>query len=160
VSELSIIPCSDHHRPALVRLAAEVVRDGTVFPFEDAGGVLDYWSGAGTRAFVALRGDAVAGTYVLKPNHPGRGSHVCNAGYLVAETERGRGVGAALGRHSLETARTLGYLAMQFNQVVSTNLPALALWRRLGFRVLAEIPGAFRHPELGYVSTYVMFREL
>lgn len=158
--ELEIRPYEDSDRPALERMARDVVRDGTVFPFEDVEGVFAYWFGPATRVFVACRGDAVVGSYVLKPNHPDRGAHVCNAGYLVDESERGAGVGAALGEHSLTTARDLGYSAMQFNQVVATNEPAVRLWKRLGFRVLATVPKAFRHRELGFVDTYIMFREL
>ena len=35
--------------------------------------------------------------------------------------------------HSLEQARRLGFSAMQFNIVVSTNEAAIALWKRHGF---------------------------
>ena len=101
-------PFEDGDRPAIERMAAEVVRDGTVFPFEDVEGVLGYWFGPATRGFVACVDGDGAGSYVLKPNHPGRGAHVCNAGYMVAENRRGHGVGAALGRHSHDAARELG----------------------------------------------------
>jgi len=141
-------------------MAADVVRDGTVFPFEDVAGVLEYWFGKSTRAWVACDGDVVVGSYALKPNHPDRGAHVCNAGYLVARDHRGEGVGEAMGRHSLAAARELGYLAMQYNQVVATNTAAVRLWTKLGFKTMATLPRAFRHPELGLVDTYVMFREL
>lgn len=157
---LTIRSYRESERPALETMAAEVVHDGTVFPFEDVLGVLDYWLGPGTRAFVACDGDIVVGSYALKPNHPGRGAHVCNAGYLVARDHRRHGVGEAMGRHSLAAARELGYLAMQYNQVVATNTTAVRLWTKLGFRIMATLPRAFRHPELGLVDTHVMFREL
>jgi GNAT superfamily N-acetyltransferase len=38
-----------------------------------------------------------------------------------------RGIGRALGEHSLEQARRLGFTAMQFNLVVATNRPAVEL---------------------------------
>lgn len=146
--------------PALEAIAAEIVRDGTVFPFEDVEGVMAYWHSPGTHGVVALDEHGLAGAYVLKPNHPGRGAHVCNAGYMVAERSRGRGLGRRLGEHSLVRARELGYAAMQFNQVVATNQVAIHLWRRLGFRTIGEVPGSFRHPELGPVGALVMYREL
>lgn len=160
MTTLDLRPFEEHDRPAIERMAVDVVADGTVFPFENVEGVLEYWFGRSTHVIVAEQDGRVAGSYVLKPVQPGRGSHVCNAGYLVDEGHRGAGVGAALGRHSLEEARRLGYLAMQFNLVVATNAPAVHLWKKLGFRIVAELPRTFRHAELGLVNTYVMFQEL
>jgi ribosomal protein S18 acetylase RimI-like enzyme len=79
---------------------------------------------------------------------------------MVAEAARGRGVGAALCAHSLEEARRSGFRAMQFNFVVSTNTAAVRLWQRHGFDVVGTLPGAFRHPALGPVDGYVMYRTL
>ena len=111
--------------------------------------------------FVATTGaGAVIGTYILKPNQPGLGSHVCNCGYVVAESARGQGVAAALCEHSQAQARTLGYRAMQFNLVVSTNAVAVRLWQKLGFAIVGTLPGAFRHSQLGYVDAYVMHKTL
>jgi ribosomal protein S18 acetylase RimI-like enzyme len=106
------------------------------------------------------RGDAVLGTYLLKPNQPGGGAHVANAGFMVAAGARGRGTGRRLAEHCLTRARELGYLAMQFNAVVSTNTGAVALWRSLGFEIVGTVPGAFRHPAGGLVDLYVMHRDL
>jgi ribosomal protein S18 acetylase RimI-like enzyme len=44
--------------------------------------------------------------------------------------------------------------------VVSTNESAIRLWERLGFKIVGTLPGAFRHPDKGYVDVYVMFRSL
>jgi ribosomal protein S18 acetylase RimI-like enzyme len=72
----------------------------------------------------------------------------------------GRGVGRALGEHVVAAAREDGYRSMQFNAVVETNTRAVALWRSLGFDVLATVPEAFDHPEHGLVGLHVMFRRL
>ncbi len=85
---------------------------------------------------------------------------MANAGYMVDRRFRGRGVGRALGQHSLQTARELGYSAMQFNQVVATNVGAVELWRRLGFSVIGVSPRSFRHPRQGLVDMLIMHREL
>jgi len=37
--------------------------------------------------YVALAEGQMVGTYYLKPNQPGLGSHVCNAGYMVKGQE-------------------------------------------------------------------------
>uniref|UniRef100_UPI0039A2F6C6 GNAT family N-acetyltransferase n=1 Tax=Yersinia alsatica TaxID=2890317 RepID=UPI0039A2F6C6 len=65
-----------------------------------------------------------------------------------------------LGIHCIEQATALGYRAMQFNFVVSTNTLAIALWQKLGFEIIATLPDAFNHSELGYVDAYVMHRAL
>ena len=111
-------------------------------------------------AFVADDGGRVVGTYYVRPNQPGRGSHVANAGYMVAADFRGRGLASALCGHSVEAARRLGYAAMQFNYVVSTNAAAVRAWEKHGFAVVGRVPKAFRHAALGPVDVLVMHREL
>jgi L-amino acid N-acyltransferase YncA len=118
------------------------------------------WTGPGVRTFVAVLDGRVVGTYHLKPNQPGLGSHVANAGFMVASSGRGRGVGRAMAEHALHEAARAGFLAMQFNFVVSTNSAAVALWRKLGFAVVGTVPRAFRHREHGLVDVYVMHRFL
>jgi ribosomal protein S18 acetylase RimI-like enzyme len=79
---------------------------------------------------------------------------------MVAPEARGHGIGRAMGEHSLSEARRLGFRAMQFNFVVSTNESAIRLWKQLGFKIVGTLPDAFRHPEKGYVDVYVMYRSL
>ena len=121
---------------------------------------LAYWFGAGTRTYVAESEGRIVGTYILRPNQSGGGSHVANAGFMVVPEARGRGMGRAMGEHSLNEARRLGFRAMQFNFVVSTNQSAVRLWQELNFEIVGTLPGAFRHPEKGYVDVYVMYRSL
>ena len=139
------------------------MRDGTTYVFapETTDDELRaYWLDPGARRFVAVLESEVAGCYLLRPNQGGRGGHVANASYAVAQRFSGRGVGRAMGEHSLAEARRLGFTAMQFNFVVGTNEAAIALWKKLGFRIVGEIPKAFRHPARGLVDAYVMHRFL
>ena len=62
--------------------------------------------------------------------------------------------------HSLQRARERGFRAMQFNFVVSTNERAVKLWNNLGFEVVGRLPGAFQHPEYGFVDALVMYQKL
>lgn len=114
----------------------------------------------GGRVFVADDGGRVLGTAELHPNQPAAGSHVCNAGFMVAQQAAGRGIGRALAEHVLDQARNAGFRAMQFNAVVETNLNAVRLWQSLGFSILATVPGAFRHPVHGFVGLHVMHTSL
>ena len=76
------------------------------------------------------------------------------------QTHRAWEWGEKMGEHCLSEARRLGFRAMQFNFVVSTNEGAVRLWKQLGFEIVGTLPGAFRHPRKGYVDVYVMFRSL
>ena len=124
---------------------------------EDA---LDYWFACGNRTYVALQDRQVVGTYILRPNQAGSGAHVANAAFMVTASARGQGIGHAMAEHCLAEARRLGFHAMQFNFVVSTNKSAIRLWKQLGFEIVGTLPRAFRHPSEGYVDVYVMFRSL
>ena len=117
------------------------------------------WVEVPLATYVACEDDGrVLGTYFIKPNQPGLGSHVCNCGYVVAPAAQGQGLASAMCEHSQVEAVSMGFLAMQFNLVVSTNERAVRLWRRLGFRVVATLPRAFRHQRLGLVDSFVMFK--
>ncbi|TVP87970.1 MAG: N-acetyltransferase [Pseudomonadaceae bacterium] len=102
----------------------------------------------------------ILGTYYLKTNQQGPGAHVCNCGYMVAAAARGQGLARAMCEHSQQVARELGYLAMQFNFVAASNTVAVALWQKLGFGVVGQLPKAFKHPQLGYVDALVMYKWL
>lgn len=121
---------------------------------------LAYWLHPSNWRYVAEREGNIVGTYILKANQPGLGSHVANAAFMVSPRARGFGVGRAMGEHSLSEARRLGFRAMQFNFVVSTNESAVNLWQQLGFKIVGTLPDAFRHSEKGFVDAYVMFRSL
>ena len=119
------------------------------------------WIDGPAATYVACTADGrIIGTYILKPNQPGLGAHVCNCGYVVAADAQGQGVAAMMCEHSQRVAVALGFLAMQFNLVVSTNQRAVRLWQRLGFTIVGTLPGAFRHQQLGLVDAFVMFKQL
>ena len=118
------------------------------------------WIDTPSATFVAIEDGAIAGTYFIKPNQPGLGSHVCNCGYVVAASAQGRGIATAMCEHSQQWAVARGFRAMQFNFVVATNERAVRLWQRLGFATVGRLPGAFRHPALGFVDALVMYKTL
>jgi L-amino acid N-acyltransferase YncA len=113
------------------------------------------------QGFVAVDPDGtVLGTANAYPVRPGPGSHVASASFMVDPQHSGRGTGRALGEHVLAWARERGFRAMQFNAVVETNTHAVALWRSLGFSVVATVPEAFARPDGDYVGLLIMHRLL
>jgi len=160
---MKIRPATESDRDAIWKIFHSVVATGDTYAIEpniSRKTALQYWCGKNTHAYVAESGGRIMGTYILRPNQSGGGSHVANAAFMVASEARGRGVGRTMGEHCLDEARRLGFRAMQFNFVVSTNESAVRLWQELGFKIVGILPGAFRHPEKGYVDVYVMFRSL
>jgi len=121
---------------------------------------LAYWKSPAHQVFVAEIGGRVVGTYYLKANQQGGGAHVANCGYITASDARGHGVARAMCLHSLDHARARGFLAMQFNFVVSSNTRAVKLWQSLGFAIVGTLPQAFLHPQLGLTDALVMYRKL
>jgi ribosomal protein S18 acetylase RimI-like enzyme len=121
---------------------------------------LAYWKSPGHEVFVAEHDGMVLGTYYMRANQQGGGSHVANCGYMTAPQASGRGVARAMCAHSLAHARARGFRAMQFNLVVSSNERAVALWQSFGFEIVGRLPAAFEHPRLGPVDAVVMYRML
>ena len=109
---------------------------------------------------VAVDGGQVLGTAKMGPNREGRGAHIGTASFMVAPEARGRGVGRALGDYVVRWHDDQGFRGICFNAVVETNTAAVRLWQALGFEVVGTVPGAFRHPEHGYVGLHVMFLPL
>jgi ribosomal protein S18 acetylase RimI-like enzyme len=122
--------------------------------------VFDYWITQAAATYVAVDGDRVVGTYYIKTNQAGGGAHICNCGYIVSDAARGQGIAKQLCLHSQAAAAALGYRAMQFNFVLSSNAGAVRLWRKLGFVTVGTIPEAFYHPDLGMVDAFVMYKRL
>ena len=160
---MKIRPAAEADRAAIWKIFHEVVAAGDTYaidPDMSREKALAYWFLADTRTYVADGTLGVVGTYILRPNQSGGGSHVANAAFMVAPEARGQGIGRAMGEHCLSEARRLGFRAMQFNFVVSTNESAVRLWQQLGFKIVGTLPGAFCHPENGYVDVYVMYCSL
>lgn len=120
----------------------------------------EYWLAPIVETFVFDEGNRISGTYILKTNQMDLGSHIANASYMVHPRAQAKGIGIQMGKHSLLEAKTMGFTGMQFNMVVSSNLPAISLWKKLGFQIIGTIPKAFRHAGLGFVDAHIMFREL
>ncbi|MEZ0172640.1 N-acetyltransferase family protein [Microvirga sp. TS319] len=149
--------------PAVWSIIEPVIRAGETYTLDrdmtetDA---LAYWLGPDKETFIAEEDGTILGTYYMRPNQAGGGSHVCNCGFMTSADATGRGVARRMCEHALAHARSRGYQGMQFNFVVSTNERAVRLWQKLGFEIVGRLPLAFHHPVHGYVDALVMFQAL
>jgi GNAT superfamily N-acetyltransferase len=120
----------------------------------------ELWINYPHKTFMFEDQSRIMGTYYIKTNQPGPGQHVCNCGYMVSSHARGKGIATKMCEHSQRIALELGYKAMQFNFVASTNETAVRLWNKLGFETVGRLPKAFFHPSKGFVDAFVMYKWL
>ena len=149
--------------PAIWAMLEPIIREGETLSLPRDGDEAvgrAYFASPEKVNFVAVGGEQVLGASYVRANQLGGGAHVANCGYITASAARGRGIARQLCAHSIDYARSIGYRAIQFNFVVSSNEPAVHLWTALGFETLTRLPGAFDHPRLGFVDALVMFRAL
>jgi RimJ/RimL family protein N-acetyltransferase len=160
---INIRRASEGDWPAIWAIMSVVLAGGdtyTLAPETSEAEARAYWTGNDIMTWVAELDGAVVGTYAVRANQRGLGAHVANAGYMVSPDVAGKGIGTAMGEHSLAIAHAAGFRAMQFNAVVSTNTRAIALWQRLGFNIVGTVPEAFLHRSRGYVDLHIMHRFL
>ncbi|KAF2682134.1 hypothetical protein K458DRAFT_342498 [Lentithecium fluviatile CBS 122367] len=107
--------------------------------------------------------DTYAFAYYIKPNYPGRSSHLCNGGFIVPPASRGLGLGRIAARSFLFYAPAYGYKGSVFNLVYANNEASVRLWEKLGFQNVGRIPEAGRLRKKGgaegeeeYVDAWVV----
>ena len=159
-----LLLADQHDVEPLRRLYRVIVEEGISYPhdrFPEADEFMDYWfRGKSTVAAYPLDCARMVGAFYLKPNWPGRARQVANAGFIVAQQWRNKGLGWLLGATMLQYAKELGYRSVIFNFVFSENEVARRLWCKLGFRELGRIPGAVRKNDGGYQDAIIMWRSL
>ncbi|TRX50460.1 GNAT family N-acetyltransferase [Fulvivirga sp. M361] len=145
------------------RIFIQVIKAGDTYVFPpdtDKRDLSKYWFTPDMETYVVEDQGEIIGTYFIKPNQPGLGSHIANCGYMVSPDAQGKGIGKLLCKHSIKRSKELGFKAMQFNLVVSTNQAAIKLWEKYGFKIIGTIPNGFNHLTLGYVDFHIMYRSL
>ena len=96
---IRIRPVFPEDEDALWAILQPVIRAGETYtlprdmPREKA---LAFWLSPSHEVFVAEQGGEILGTYFLRPNQQGGGSHVANCGYVISRTEEGRGIARAV----------------------------------------------------------------
>lgn len=160
---INIRRAADNDFDGLWPILRDIIRAGETYALDPQMTPLEakrIWFDLPLATVIAIEDGQILGTYMLKPNQAGNGGHVCNCGYMVTPGARGRGVARSMCNHSQEFAYEEGFLAMQFNLVVSTNHGAIRLWQKLGFKIVGTLPCAFAHPTQGLVDAHIMYKWL
>lgn len=160
---MNIRKAIDQDRHEVWEIFTAVIQTGDTYVFEPDTAKEDldkHWFSPYMDTYVLEENGEILGTYIIKPNQIDLGSHIANASYMVHPKAQGKGIGKLLCEHSLMEARKFGFLAMQFNLVVSTNKVAVKLWQKFGFNIIGTIPDGFNHLTLGYVDAYIMYLKL
>ena len=163
-AEFTIRAFSASDWPGVWAVLEPIVRGGDAYVFArdmSENEMHSIWIELPAATYVACdaSGD-ILGSYFIKPNQPGLGSHVSNCGYATAAQAQGRGVASAMCEHSQRQAMAMGFKAMQFNFVVASNEGAVRLGTKHGFSVVGTVPQAFQHHRLGLVDVLVMHKKL
>lgn len=162
--DFSVHEQTDDDWPEVWRILKPVFRDGRTYPLPvdvSESGAKAYWIKTdGYNGVARDGGGEVVGAYFLRPDQGGPGDHVCNAGYVVAEAARGKGLATPLCLQSQEQARAMGFRAMIFNLVVATNSVAVRAWTRAGMEIIGTKPEAFRLPDGSAVDAHIMWKAL
>lgn len=150
-------------KDAVWEIIKGVIAGGDTYVFDPAtprDEMIEYWFASEKNVYVADDAGEILGTFWIKANQPGLGDHIANAAYMVSPKAHGKGIGRKLGEYSIEEAKRLGFAAMQFNFVVSSNTVAVKLWQSLGFEIIGTVPNALRHKQNGLTDAFIFYREL
>ena len=147
-------PAEDQQGMDLMNL---IIREGKSWPFIDEFETLDayqsYFLSHTALCVRALEPDVdkdgnssaagdFLGCFYIKPNFPGRCSHICNGGFITVPKFRTQGVARLMGHVFLQVARDLGYKSAYFNLVFRSNTASVRLWESLGFERVAVLEKA------------------
>lgn len=149
--------------PGIWEVFRRVVATGDTYPYppdtsEDQARTI--WMAPSNTVLVATSDGEIVGTAYYRPNIPGLGDHIANAGWMIRPDRQGEGIGRRFAGYVLDQARQAGFRGMQFNAVVASNTGAISLWESLGFETVGTVPDAFRHPTLGLTPVHIMYRQL
>ena len=157
--------CKDSEKKELYELFIEILIEGDSYPqlipytFEE---FQNYFFSRDSKVLICKKTDTneIIGGFYIKPNFPGKSSHIANCGYIVKEKYRGQNIGFHLGKCSIDIAKELGYTSIIFNLVFKENIRAISLWEKLGFQIIGVIPDAIKKNNGDLQDAVIMFLSL
>lgn len=156
-SKVQISPFLEQDWPIGMELMNLIIREGKTWPFDQEFETMDSYRGyfLSHAAFVVramepgvdsqgaeYESGEIMGCFYIKPNFPGRCSHICNGGFITSPKFRKMGVATIMGKSFLKLAKDLGYKSSYFNLVFKSNVASIRLWTSLGFDRVAVLENA------------------
>lgn len=96
---------------------------------------------------------------IISYGYKKRYAHRCSMGIALYQEFCHLGIGRSLMEHALQLAKEYGYEQADL-EVVTTNLPAVSLYEKLGFKAYGMRPRDMKHKDGSYVDVYLMMKEL
>lgn len=159
VVEVRIDKYNDNDVAQITKIWNDIIDEGTSFHWEEHFSIekVKYVLSQQTDVYCAYVDNNLVGFYLLHPNSSGRCKHIANAMYAVDIDYRRNGVGTKLIKHSLDIAKTLSFIAMQYNSVVESN-PSIKIYERLGFERIGATRNGFRDINGNYSSLIIFYK--
>lgn len=162
MSNLKIRKFEEKDIDSMIEIWNEVVDAADAFPQIEGlnkDNAYEFFSSQSFTAVAEIEGEVV-GLYILHPNNIGRCGHLSNASYAVKSSKRGLHIGESLVKDCLVKAKELGFKVLQFNAVVKSNVPAIKLYKKLGFVKLGIVPEGYLLKDGSYEDIVLFYYKL
>lgn len=147
---------------SLFEVLKEIIEEGQTYPQDtiDEKSFRQYFLSHNCFVFrVQETNKTVAGFYI-KPNFPGRSSHLANFGLAIKSEYRGQGLGKLMVPRAIKYAKIIGYEALYTNLVFVTNPASMQVCKQNGFVEVGRLPRAGNLKGLGYTDALQLYRDL
>lgn len=147
---------------SLYHLFKEIIDEGQTYPQDeiDEKSFRQYFLSHNCFVFRLQESNKTIAGFYIKPNFPGRSSHLANTGLAVSSEYRGRGLGKIMMPRIVKYAKIIGYEALYTNLVYATNTASLQVCKEGGFVEVGRIPRAGNLKGLGYTDAIQLYRDL
>lgn len=104
--------------------------------------------------------DRIIGNIAIHSNGKGRKTaHRCSVGLAVRKEFQGYGLGTLLMNQAIKFAKNVGYEYIELG-VFSDNVPAMGLYKKMGFVECGHFPDAFRLDDGKSIDEITMYKKL
>lgn len=147
---------------SLYQLFKEIIDEGQAYPQDeiDEKSFRQYFLSHNCFVFRLQESNKTIAGFYIKPNFPGRSSHLANTGMAVSSEYRGRGLGKIMMPRIVNYAKIIGYEALYTNLIYATNTASLQVCKEGGFVEVGRIPRAGNLKGLGYTDAIQLYRDL
>ena len=147
---------------SLFEIFDEIVAEGQTYPQDrmDEQSFRQYFLSHNCFVFRLSANNQTIGGFYIKPNFPGRSSHLANCGMAIKLEYRGRGLGQVMMERIVRMAKVIGYEAIYNNLVFVTNPASVKVCKDHGFVEVGRLPRAGNLKGYGYTDALQLYRDL